>query len=252
MKPLAPAAAPIGLDAPSHPGLAFSLSKLLADRMAAAKRLPGAGSAAGGGGAGKGAAGKKKEERTAFMVTRCPAATMARLDGEDGCFCGKLESEATTCHGYDENDRRAVCVEDLRRDSDRIAQLEGRVFPRGTKVERSKRRRATCGLEFLSGMEPPERECPPGYARIGDPDDDDGPFICQDTASPYSCGPAQRDCYAQPGVLHAECTAGLCEIAMCQEGWRFQVVYGEDDAEGHAERVASCVPSKPLFFNAPS
>jgi hypothetical protein len=68
----------------AHSGLAFSLSKLLAQKMA-------------GGSAAVGLGGKKKkgkgkdvqrevEERPAFLVSRCPKETMARLDSEGGCF----------------------------------------------------------------------------------------------------------------------------------------------------------------------
>ncbi|GAA5833470.1 hypothetical protein JCM11251_003504 [Rhodosporidiobolus azoricus] len=229
----------------SHQGLAFSLSKLLAQKMA------------GGAGGLKGKSGGKgrleeEEERTAFIITRCPSSTLARLDTEGGCFCGKLESDSTTCGGVDENDRRAVCVEDLREDAQRVLALEGKAATKGKgkgkKVERSKRRRATCGLEFLAGHLPEIGDCPAGYARIGDPTDEEAPFICQDTASPYSCGLVQQDCYAQPGVLQADCIEGACEIMMCQEGWRFHYVDSpSDDGVG----LATCIPSKPLFFAPP-
>ncbi|GAA5887070.1 hypothetical protein JCM6882_009437 [Rhodosporidiobolus microsporus] len=227
----------------SHQGLAFSLSKLLAQKMATNK-----GGFVGSNGAERwaGQAKEEDEERTAFIITRCPSSTLARLDAEGGCFCGKLESESSTCGGVDENDRRAVCVEDLRDDAQRIYALEGKKKGKG-KVERSKRRRATCGLEFLSGFQPETRDCPVGYARVGDPTDEEAPFVCQDTESAYSCGVKQRDCYAQPGVLQADCIEGACEIMMCQEGWRFHYV---DDPDGGAG-IATCIPSKPLFFAPP-
>ncbi|GAA6030680.1 hypothetical protein JCM8097_006269 [Rhodosporidiobolus ruineniae] len=240
----------------SHQGLAFSLSKLLAQKMAreGSSSFPGLGWSAGTGGTGK--KGKKKaheeEERPAFLVSKCPSGTMAQLDTEDGCFCGQLDSAGTTCHGYDENDRRAVCVEDLRSDAQRFAALEphssAAAVGGGKKKGRSGRRRATCGLEFLAGFDDSDSlACPIGYARVG-PNDKDAPFICQDTASPFSCGTTQRDCYSQPGVLRAACSEGKCEIMMCQEGWRFAVVDSED---GSGEAVTSCVPSKPLFFAPP-
>ncbi|GAA5858154.1 hypothetical protein JCM8547_005673 [Rhodosporidiobolus lusitaniae] len=263
MQHLSPRALPLastGEDA--HTGLAFSLSKLLAQKMQSGQAALSSGSKKG----------KKKDEgegRPAFLVSRCPRETLARLDGEGGCFCGKLDSSSsgastsTICHGYDENDRKAVCVEDLRDDWARWDALEapkgkgkagGVAMGKRKKVERSGRRRATCGLEFLPGFEPPSRECPIGYAQIGDPNDTKAPFICQDTASPYSCGTTQRDCYAQPGVLQAECVEGACEIVMCKEGWRFHVVMNDDgqqDQLGFGFGGTSCVPSKPLFFAPP-
>lgn len=172
----------------SHSGLAFSLSKLLAQKMAGNRLSPPSLSPKG----------KKKqsvqaqEERPAFLVSRCPRDTMARLDTEGGCFwcvlpflsfshslpffpvpvakpriavsndslrvhSGKLDSPlSTTCEGSDENDRRTVCVEDLREDEPRIAQLEGKPDKgKGKKVERSGRRRATCGIgAFFSSLLP--------------------------------------------------------------------------------------------------
>ncbi|GAA5903378.1 hypothetical protein JCM5296_005631 [Sporobolomyces johnsonii] len=241
--------------------LTFSLSSLLAEKMAFARpaslsaspsrlrgklaglaaswRTPGYAQGArwddlGGGGGGEVA-------RSAFLVTRCPASTMARLDTDGGCFCGKLSnSEASPCHGYDENDRRAICVEDLRK--------EGNANGEGT----MRRRRATCGLEFLPAFEPQSGECPVGYARVGDPERDGKEhFICQDAASPYSCGTGQVDCYAQEGVLRAACVEGLCQIMMCQEGWRFHLADDDDGPQGMSMGT-SCVPAKPLFFNPPA
>ncbi|BGP52413.1 hypothetical protein JCM10450v2_008391 [Rhodotorula kratochvilovae] len=220
-------------DSPAaHQGLAFSLSRLLAEKMAMKGFVPGLHdpsaapaavrelAGARGGGAGP-----------AWLIQRCPKATMARLDDEDGCFCGKLDPDATLCHGHDENDRRAICVEDLRDDAQR---------------ESAMREAVARAEEFREGFEPASQACPIGYARVGE--DDSAPFICQDTASPYSCGKGQVDCYAQPGVLRAECSDGRCEIMMCQEGWRFHIL-DSDEETGYGS--ASCVPSKPLFFNPP-
>ncbi|GAA5968568.1 hypothetical protein JCM21900_004790 [Sporobolomyces salmonicolor] len=236
--------------------LAFSLSSLLAEKMAFARpgSLPAsslrgriAGLATGWRTSGvpeswgeRGGTGGAEAARSAFLVTRCPASTMARLDTDGGCFCGKLtDAEASPCHGFDENDRRAICVEDLRK--------EGSANGDGT----MRRRRATCGLEFLPGFEPQSEECPVGYARVGDPERDGKEhFICQDAASPYSCGARQTDCYAQEGVLRAACVEGHCEILMCQEGWRFHLTDNDDGPQGMGMGT-SCVPAKPLFFNLP-
>ncbi|BGP21098.1 hypothetical protein JCM10213v2_009278 [Rhodosporidiobolus nylandii] len=236
--------------AQGHQNLAFSLSRLLAQKMASARGK--ALAAVGGGEAGvrwwnapaEGSA-EEEEREPDFLITRCPLTTLAVLDEEGGCSCGKLDSSQTSCHGYDENDRRAICIEDLRSDAERWAVLEaplagaegnaGHAAKR--KAERSKRRRATCGLEFLPSFERPSGSCPIGYARIGDPDDEDAPFICQDTASPYS----------------ADCTKNECEIMMCQEGWRFHVITDDEAAAGvGVSGGASCVPAKPLFFAPPA
>ncbi|GAA5981765.1 hypothetical protein JCM11641_007417 [Rhodosporidiobolus odoratus] len=268
MKPALPHTAAGAVDPSAHQGLAFSLSQLLRQKMASGNgALRGVGESSGGGAGGAGAKWRwngpglsgegEQAPKADFLITRCPPTTLARLDDEGGCFCGKLENGASTCSGYDENDRKAVCVEDLRADVERLAKLEGEdaalqaqaAAPGGERgtVRRSRRRRATCGLEFLSDFRPPTNACPVGYARVGNPDDETAPFICQDTASPYSCGVTQRDCYAPPGILRATCNRakGECEITMCQEGWRF---YVDESPSG----AASCVPSKPLFFNPPA
>ncbi|GJN94581.1 hypothetical protein Rhopal_007664-T1 [Rhodotorula paludigena] len=261
----------------SHQGLAFSLSKILAEKMARNARLAstssssssggssGSGSRASGSGALEQSYGEGVGAGAAWLIQRCPPATMARLDSDGGCFCGKLDADARLCHGSDQNDRRAICVEDLRDDAQRDESIHARLLRddaeyaqevrrkklkkvlRGEKHERSKRRRATCGIEFLADFEPSQESCPIGFARVGDSDDD--PFICQSTSSPYSCGKEQKDCYAQPGVLQAECTEGGCEIMMCREGWRFHVLVPDEEA-GYGS--ASCIPSKPLFFNPPA
>ncbi|TNY22314.1 hypothetical protein DMC30DRAFT_349126 [Rhodotorula diobovata] len=242
--------------AASHEGLAFSLSRLLADKMALRGFVPGLHDAPPA--AARASHGEKSGP--AWLIQRCPAATMARLDGEGGCFCGKLDRGASLCHGNEENDRRAICVEDLRDDAQRDEAILQRLVKEGYDAEgwpvakegeageRSKRRRATCGLEYREGFEPASQACPAGYARVGDPEG--GPFICQHTASPYSCGREQRDCYSRPGILHAECSdEGLCETMMCQEGWRFHF---DASGDGDGSSVASCVPSKPLFYNPPA
>ncbi|BGP04082.1 hypothetical protein JCM10021v2_007830 [Rhodotorula toruloides] len=250
-----------GVSGGGHANLAFSLSKLLREKMANHGFVPGLKGGDGMSATGKGKGGRAGGDLSAasFLVKRCPPATLARLDEEGGCFCDQLRSEASPCHGYNENDRRAICIEDLRDDVEREEVIYQQLEDEGYFVkdelkallgegerERSKRRRGTCGLEFQAGLEPESGSCPAGYARVGSRREG-APFICQDIASPYSCGREQRDCYAQPGVLQAECTDGECEIMMCQEGWRFHIV--DPDEEGYGG--ASCVPSKPLFFNPP-
>ncbi|GAA6052566.1 hypothetical protein JCM3770_003246 [Rhodotorula araucariae] len=237
-------------DAPSaHQGLAFSLSRLLAEKMAMKGFVPGLHGPPTAADAARGPGGTGGTAGPAWLIQRCPKATLAQLDEDGGCFCGKLDADATLCHGHNENDRRAICVEDLRDDAQREGH-QGKITARGggeerASTERSKRRRATCGLEFREGFEPASRECPVGYARVGE--DDSAPFICQDTASPYSCGKEQVDCYAQPGVLRAVCSGGGCEIMMCREGWRFHML---DPDEEMGFGSTSCVPSKPLFLNS--
>ncbi|BGP28154.1 hypothetical protein Rt10032_c17g5883 [Rhodotorula toruloides] len=250
------------LSVAGHANLAFSLSKLLREKMGSHGFVPGLTK----GGTGMSATSKGKGGRAggdlsaaSFLVKRCPPAMLARLDEEGGCFCGQLRSEASPCHGYTENDRRAICIEDLREDVEREEIIYQQLEEEGYFVkdelkallgegerERSKRRRGTCGLEFQPGFEPESRACPAGYARVGSRREG-APFICQDIASPYSCGREQRDCYAQPGVLQAECTDGECEIMMCQEGWRYHILKADEEGYGGA----SCVPSKPLFFHPP-
>ncbi|BGO96237.1 hypothetical protein NBRC10512v2_007971 [Rhodotorula toruloides] len=228
-----------GVPGGRHANLAFSLSKLLREKMANHGFVPGLK-----GGHGMSMTGKGKG---------------GRAGGDLSAASGQLRSEASPCHGYNENDRRAICIEDLRDDVEREEVIYQQLEDEGYFVkdelkallgegerERSKRRRGTCGLEFQAGLEPESGSCPAGYARVGSRREG-APFICQDIASPYSCGREQRDCYAQPGVLQAECTDGECEIMMCQGGWRFHNV--DPDEEGYGG--ASCVPSKPLFFNPP-
>lgn len=77
-------------------------------------------------------------------------------------FSGQLRSEASPCHGYNENDRRAICIEDLRDDVEREEIIYQQLEEEGYEVkdelkallsegerERSKRRRGTCGLGAL-------------------------------------------------------------------------------------------------------
>ncbi|GAA5876501.1 hypothetical protein JCM16303_003557 [Sporobolomyces ruberrimus] len=175
-----------------------------------------------------------------WLITRCPLNGMARLDRQGRCFCGTLaDTESTLCEGFDENDRTTVCVEDLR-DRDQVA-YDLDTTPR-------RRKAATCGLEFIVEFEP--TSCPVGYTRIGqDSEGGEDHFICQDSASPYSCGPRQVDCYAREGVLQTQCKDQICEPLMCKEGWRFRLMQDEGGAQDGAT-YATCVRSKPLFFNS--
>ncbi|KAM0787252.1 hypothetical protein ACM66B_006488 [Microbotryomycetes sp. NB124-2] len=162
---------------------------------------------------------RRLSSTTQFLVTRCPIGTLAQLNVDGVCLCGVYGSNYAECHGSDENDRRTVCIEDLRHESKR--------WP-------------TCGLEFADNLRP--TSCPVGYKRIGGDDDEDGEsaFVCQDVASPYSCGEAQVDCSSSPGVLSATCVFGGCEITMCKENFSFHV---------NQDGTASCVPQKPLYWN---
>ncbi|GAA5935359.1 uncharacterized protein JCM15063_001012 [Sporobolomyces koalae] len=181
-----------------------------------------------------------------WLITRCPSSQLARIDSKRKCFCGTLaDAESNLCDGFNEgNDRRAVCVEDLRQDADDLA--KGEDFEMTFSVR--KRKQATCGLEFLPGFEP--KSCPIGYERIEDAKSRDGHhFICQDSSSPYSCGPTQIDCYAQEGVLRTQCRNGACEAQMCKEGWRYRLTMAIDPT-GATIEVSSCVRSKPFFFNS--
>lgn len=78
---------------------------------------------------------------------------------------GQLRSEASPCHGYNENDRRAICIEDLRDDVEREEVIYQQLEDEGYFVkdelkallgegerERSKRRRGTCGLGALASF----------------------------------------------------------------------------------------------------
>ncbi|GAA5909068.1 hypothetical protein JCM8208_007421 [Rhodotorula glutinis] len=238
---------------PAREGLAFSLSRLLADKMARSSFASSLQDST------IQVDQHRYDEpaRPAWLVQRCPATTMARLDADGGCFCGKLDQGASLCDGNDLNDRRAVCIEDLRDDDERDAAILERLVEEGYKVddwptaregergERSRKRRATCGLEYREGFELEASPCPFGYARVGG--DDGVPPICQHTASPYSCGREQRDCFARPGILQAQCTDdGECEILVCKEGWRFHF---DDSAAVDGSSASSCVPSKPLFYS---
>ncbi|ORY55149.1 hypothetical protein BCR35DRAFT_310132 [Leucosporidium creatinivorum] len=185
-------------------GLSFGLSHLLAEKMGAGKLV----------GSSLISSSLSSLTRSSFLVTRCPTGTFAQLTMEGICNCGTL-GQGSTCEGYEENDRTAICVEDLRHG----------------------KRWATCGLEFEPQFEP--EECPVGYVRIGNPKKERS-FICQDALSPYSCGKEQVDCSASPGVLTSLCVDSVCEILMCKEGWSFRVM---DDGS------AECVPAKPLFYN---
>ncbi|GAA5847586.1 hypothetical protein JCM9279_005312 [Rhodotorula babjevae] len=237
---------------PAREGLGFSLSRLLADKMARSSFAPSMHDSVQ-------VEQQRYDEpaRPAWLIQRCPATTMARLDADGGCFCGKLDQGVSLCDGNNLNDRRAVCVEDLRHDAERDAAILERLVQEGYKVddwpteregergERSRKRRATCGLEFRERFELEASPCPVGYARISG--DDGAPPICQHTTSPYSCGREQRDCYARPGVLHAQCTDdGECEVLVCKEGWRFHF---DDSAAVDGSSASSCVPSKPLFYS---
>ncbi|GAA5860743.1 hypothetical protein JCM5353_005807 [Sporobolomyces roseus] len=186
-----------------------------------------------------------------WLITRCSSSQMARLDREGGCFCGTLaDTESTLCDGFDEgNDRRTVCVEDLRETTTFVDNSVGT-------SSQPKRKRATCGLEFLVGLEPLSGSCPVGYSRIGkegetelEEGEEDELFICRDTASPYSCGREQVDCYAQEGVLRTQCKNESCDIQMCQEGWRFRLTDVEE-GESEGSTKTSCVKAKPLFFTS--
>lgn len=83
----------------SHQGLAFSLSKILAEKMARNARLAsssssssssggssGSGSRASGSGALEQSYGEGAGAGAAWLIQRCPPATMARLDSDGGCF----------------------------------------------------------------------------------------------------------------------------------------------------------------------
>lgn len=110
------------------------------------------------------------------------------------------DTESTHCEGFDENDRRTVCIEDLRESAQTIDDSDD--------ASTRKRKEATCGLgearfhasvscskliqifrstirtEFLDGFEPDS--CPVGFVRIGEDPGAKDQFICQDAASPYS------------------------------------------------------------------
>ncbi|GAA5947732.1 hypothetical protein JCM3765_001057 [Sporobolomyces pararoseus] len=178
-----------------------------------------------------------------WLISRCQTGRMARLDRDGRCFCGTLaDTESTICEGFDENDRRTVCVEDLR-ELNKITTV-------GETAKTWRRKVATCGLEFLDGFEP--ASCPVGFVRIGsDTEDEPGHFVCQDSASPHSCGPQQIDCYAQEGVLRTQCRDSACDPQMCKEGWRFRLIEVDDGSgEGTTTLASQCVRSKPLFFNS--
>ncbi|GAA5897901.1 uncharacterized protein JCM6883_000856 [Sporobolomyces salmoneus] len=172
-----------------------------------------------------------------WLVQRCQSGRMARLDREGKCFCGTLaDTESSLCEGFDNNDRRTVCIEDLRE-----LNKEGN--------DHALRKEPTCGLEFLEGFDP--SSCPVGFVRIGQESGEEGThFICQDAASPYSCGPQQIDCYAQEGVLRTQCKDSVCDPIMCKEGWRFKLTEVDGDAEAGTTVTSHCVKPKPLFFNS--
>ncbi|GAA5830765.1 hypothetical protein JCM3766R1_003418 [Sporobolomyces carnicolor] len=176
-----------------------------------------------------------------WVIQRCHSGRMARIDRDGRCFCGTLaDTESTHCEGFDENDRRTVCIEDLRESAQTIDDSDD--------ASTRKRKEATCGLEFLDGFEPDS--CPVGFVRIGEDPGAKDQFICQDAASPYSCGPKQIDCSAQEGVLRTQCKDSVCEPLMCQEGWRFRLIEVDDGTGYGTTLTGHCVKSRPLFFNS--
>lgn len=296
--------------AASHEGLAFSLSRLLADKMALRGFVPGLHDAP----PAAARASHGEESGPAWLIQRCPATTMARLDGEGGCFwcahgsdrflpcprtdrrregrprSGKLDRGASLCHGNEENDRRAICVEDLRDDAQRDEAILQRLVKEGYDAEgwpvakegeageRSKRRRATCGLgsfspaslpsqvallgthnttdtslvltEYREGFEPASQACPAGYARVGDPEG--GPFICQHTASPYSVRDSLLLCVRSEPLTFPATQCGR-EQRDCYS--RPGILHAECSDEGLCETSAcspSCVSSRKKGAEAPS
>lgn len=77
-----------GVSGGRHANLAFSLSKLLREKMANHGFVPGLKGGHGMSMTGKGKGGRAGGDLSAasFLVKRCPPATLARLDEEHGCF----------------------------------------------------------------------------------------------------------------------------------------------------------------------
>ncbi|KAM0749104.1 hypothetical protein T439DRAFT_327602 [Meredithblackwellia eburnea MCA 4105] len=204
---------------PTTNGIAFGLSQILGERMRLSHHNSPSGLSSH---LAKMSANIRGQPITssAYLVTRCPGLTIPILNADGVCSCGLPSSGSPTC-ATTSSSESPICVEDLR---------HGKRHP-------------TCGLEVdLSSRDPDDQaepECPDGFMRLVT---DPGMFICQDMASPHSCGLLQQDCSRTPGALSSECVFGECQIVMCKEGWRFKLGAGGQ---------ATCVlPPKPYFFSS--
>lgn len=157
-------------------GLTFGFSHLLAEKMGRTHQLAssllsnGVGSLVGIGSASSSSSSSSFSARSEYMVTRCPSGTLAQLNHEGVCSwlvppvrswrrrrasghaetrffglnSGTLGTTHAECPGYEENDRRTVCVQNLQRDMQNTG---------------NRMRLPTCGLGEFFWLCPPPLQC---------------------------------------------------------------------------------------------